>query len=55
MKRTMTGTEVWPSVPVDNVMFYMTFLVHCHPDYIGHAYMANKLVKAMKKYSPEFF
>lgn len=51
----MTGTEVWPSVPVDNVMFYMTFLVHCHPDFTGHQFMANKLVKAMKKYSPEFF
>ncbi|MBO7689802.1 MAG: hypothetical protein J6T14_03045 [Clostridia bacterium] len=51
----MTGVEVWPSVPVDNVMFYMTFLVHCHPDYTGHAFMAGKLVKAMKKYSPQYF
>ncbi len=46
----MTGVTVWPSVPVDNVMFYMTFLVHCHPNYAGHRYMANKLINAMYKY-----
>ena len=40
--------EVWPSVPVDNIMFYMTFLVHCHPDYTGHQQIANRIIKAMK-------
>ena len=42
--------EVWPSVPVDNVMFYMTFLIHCHPDYTGHRQIANQIIKSMKKY-----
>ena len=40
--------EVWPSVPVDNIMFYMTFLVHCHPDYAGHQQIAKRIIKAMK-------
>lgn len=42
--------EVWPSVPVDNIAFYMTFLVHCHPDYAGHQQIANRIIKTMKKY-----
>lgn len=42
--------EVWPSVPVDNIAFYMTFLVHCHPDYAGHQQIAKKIVASMKKY-----
>ena len=46
----MPGVTVWPSVPITNVMFYMTFLVHCHPNYAGHQYMANKLINAMYKY-----
>ena len=29
-------------------MFYMTFLVHCHPDYTGHQQIANRIIKAMK-------
>ena len=42
--------EVWPSVPVDNIMFYMTFLVHSHPDYTGHQQIANRILKSMRKY-----
>ena len=42
--------EVWPSVPVDNIMFYMTFLIHCHPDYTGHKQIANKIIASMKRH-----
>lgn len=51
----MTGTKVWPSAPIDNIAFYTSFLVHCHPNYEGHAFMAKKLINSMKKYNPEFF
>lgn len=29
-------------------MFYMTFLIHCHPDYTGHQQIAKKILRAMK-------
>ena len=46
------GTETWASDPVTSPMYWLRFLVHCHPDYVGHRYMADQMMIAMGKKSP---
>jgi len=42
-------TEVWPTSPMYSVDYYTNFFVHFHPDYNGHRYMANQIIKTINK------
>jgi len=43
----VSDTEVWSSWPMYTPVYWMQFLVHVHPSYNGHAYMASQIVKTM--------
>jgi len=40
-------TTVWPSWPMYTPVYFMQFLVHCHPNRAGHQYMAEQIIKTM--------
>ena len=48
----VTGTETWASEPMTSPLYWLQFLVHCHPDYVGHRFMADQMMEAMGKKSP---
>lgn len=48
------GTEVWPSNTIYSLSYWLRFLVHCHPDYAGHRFMADQLMAAMAEGSEMF-
>lgn len=39
--------ECWPSKPMYDPGYLIHFLVHCHPDFNGHRYMANQIIDAI--------
>ena len=41
------GTQVWKSDTIYSPSYWLRFLVHCHPDYEGHRFMAEQIMKAM--------
>ena len=41
------GTQVWKSDTIYSPSYWLRFLVHCHPDYDGHRFMAEQLMNAM--------
>lgn len=41
------GTQVWRSDTIYSPSYWLRFLVHCHPDYEGHRFMAEQIMKAM--------
>lgn len=42
-----TYTECWPSKSMETPDFWLHYLVHCHPDYNGHMYIANQIIDAI--------
>jgi len=45
----VNDTKPWWSFSLYNPLYYATILISVHPDYEGHQYMANRLIKAMNK------
>lgn len=45
----VVGTEVWKSETIYSLSYWLRFLVHCHPDYVGHRFMADQILAAMGK------
>ncbi len=42
-----TYTHVHPSASMYSPSFLLHYLVHCHPDYEGHTYIANQIIDAI--------
>jgi len=43
------NTETWETEPMYSPLYYLHFLISCHPTFKGHQYMANQVIKAINK------
>jgi len=45
----VSDAEVWPTDTVYSPQFMMAFVLHSHPDFNGHRYIANQIIASMNK------
>jgi len=45
------NTKVWDNFPLYTPLYYMCIMMGSHPDFEGHQYMANQIIKTMNKHA----
>jgi len=45
----ISKTEIWWTFPMYTPLYYMSMMICTHPDYEGHQYIANQVIRAMNK------